>query len=225
MIGAPVNRPRLPRTVPATWAFLLCPWLFACNQVLGIDEPKEEPVAPTRETPGSTGTDAELGEPSKPSGQPPEQMEPPDPLGFSPYAWAAWPMPHPASLAGAANPQNFQQTSEVVIDSVTKLKWQKMADATLRTREEAKRYCDGLRIKGESFRLPSRIELLSLVDFTRSTVYLDEEAFPNERAGKYWTSSAYAKDSRSGWAVNFEFGTTLVGIEAVSKKLSVRCVR
>jgi hypothetical protein len=134
-------------------------------------------------------------------------------------------MPNPASLAGAANLQSFQQTAELVIDSVTKLKWQKVADKTLRTRDEAERYCDGLRIKGESFRLPSRIELLSLVDFTRATVYLDEEAFPDERAGKYWTSSGYAKDTRNGWVVNFEFGTTLVGIEALTKKLLVRCVR
>jgi hypothetical protein len=225
MIGAQVNRPRSPSPLLAAWALLLCSGLFACNQILGIDEPKDEPLVPTMETPGSRGKDAELGEPPAQPGEEPPEETTPESGEVSAYAWAAWPMPHPPSLGEAANPQSFQQTADVVIDSVTKLVWQKMADKTLRTRDEAETYCEKLRLRGDSFRLPSRIELLSLVDFTRGTTYLDEQAFPDARAGKYWTSSRYAKSSGSAWAINFEFGTTLAAVEPATKKHFVRCVK
>jgi hypothetical protein len=202
-------------------AVALCAALPACNAVLGIDPPKEAPLDSEPEPPDGTsnGVEGNDDEPGEPSG-PPIKGEP------SPYAWAEWPMPNPAALSGAGNPQSFgTRAGDVVVDLVTKLEWQKSADEGLHTRKQAETYCENLKVAGGAFHLPSRIELLSLVDFTQSSLYLDADAFPDAASGKYWTSSRFAKDSAKGWLVNFEFGTSMTAVEGEHEEHLVRCVR
>lgn len=209
---------RAPAATRVPWLALSV--LAACNAVLGIDPPRDAPLDDEPEDPKGSPSGVSGGQ-ENPEPQPtPSTSEP------SPYAWAEWPMPNPSTLTGAGNPQSFStQAREVVVDLVTQLEWQKTADEGLHTRKRAEDYCKGLKVAGGRFRLPSRIELLSLIDFTQASVYLDTEAFPEAPSGKYWSSSRFAKDPASGWLVNFEFGTTLSAIEDEHEEHFVRCVR
>jgi hypothetical protein len=204
---------------------LLLSCLGACNAMLGIDAPEQAPLSEVSEKPGHGLRDAGSA-PSAPGAgdgdaQVDEEEDPP-----SPYAWAAWPMPNPVTGSGAGNTQIFETRERgVVIDSTTALSWQQSVRAQPRSRDEAEAYCAELELAGGGFRLPSRIELLSLIDFTQSTTYLDPKAFPDAPHVKYWTSSRYAKSQNEGWVINFGFSTTFASIAEADAKHLVRCVR
>jgi hypothetical protein len=59
---------------------------------------------------------------------------------------------------------------------------------------------------GEGWRLPTRVELLSLVDDTRTEPAIDVSRFPDTKSGAYWTSTLYASGSSYAWVVNFGYG-------------------
>ncbi len=59
---------------------------------------------------------------------------------------------------------------------------------------------------GEGWRLPTRAELLSLVDDTRSDPAIDTTRFPDTQSGAYWTSTPLASGSSCAWIVHFNYG-------------------
>ncbi len=133
----------------------------------------------------------------------------------SAYIYARWPMPNPAS-SGLPNPASYTDNGDgTVTDNVTKLVWQKAV-----TSSQAYAWCDAithcatLTLAGRTWRLPTRIELLSLVDFTRTGPAIDTTAFPGVPGGKYhWTSSPWvvsqiATKPQDTWIVNFSEGLT-----------------
>lgn len=56
------------------------------------------------------------------------------------------------------------------------------------------------------WRVPSAIELESLVDSERKAPAIDTNYFPGTQNGYYWTTSSYAYDDRSSWAISFVGG-------------------
>ncbi len=69
----------------------------------------------------------------------------------------------------------------------------------------------GVGYKGHNdWRLPSKNELESLVDVTKSNPAIDTTAFPNTpiwpSSARYWTSTTYAPDPAAAWSVNFNDG-------------------
>lgn len=197
-------------------------FLLGCNAVLGIDAPKGSDLNPGDDGQAGDGRggDGSLRSDDGDNVTPAISEEPP-----SPYAWANWPMPNPAGLSGAPNAQTFGvRSAGVIFDTLTKLEWQQGTDKA-RSRHDAEEYCTNLRLGGGGFRLPSRIELLSIVDFTQTNPSLDPKGFPDAQSGRYWSSSRHAADADRGWTVNFEFGTGLLLIETADKALFVRCVR
>jgi hypothetical protein len=125
-------------------------------------------------------------------------------------------MPNPAST-GLPNPTDYKDQGDgTVRDNVTGLVWQKAVDATTQklTWDAAKSYCAGLTLAGRTWRLPTRIELLSIVDFTRVGPAIDTQAFPGVPGGAYhWTSSPWvvsqiATKPQYSWIVNFYEGLT-----------------
>jgi hypothetical protein len=56
------------------------------------------------------------------------------------------------------------------------------------------------------WRLPDRMELTSLVDFSRLSPAIDTTYFPNTQNGYHWTSSSYSGDSSFAWYVGFDNG-------------------
>jgi hypothetical protein len=129
------------------------------------------------------------------------------------FIYARWPMPNPAS-SGLPNPASYTDNGDgTVTDNVTKLVWQKAVTSTQAYAWcDAIAYCANLTLAGRTWRLPTRIELLSLVDFTRTSPALDTVAFPNLPGGKYhWTASPWVVSQLStkpqdSWMVNFASG-------------------
>jgi hypothetical protein len=75
------------------------------------------------------------------------------------------------------------------------------------------------------WRLPSRIELLSIVDFTQSEPLIDPVAFPNTPPEPFWSVSPTVDDPSSAWSVHFGFGTVSASATSTGTPLRVRCVR
>ncbi|MBQ4860607.1 DUF1566 domain-containing protein [Pseudoalteromonas sp. MMG013] len=73
------------------------------------------------------------------------------------------------------------------------------------------------------WRLPSKIELQDLVDYSAVQPAIDVSAFPNTKVGNYWTSTLDTDDTNSIWSINFNFGTVAGGIS--SNKQMIRLVR
>lgn len=63
---------------------------------------------------------------------------------------------------------------------------------------------------GDGWRLPTREELLTLVDLTCHDPCIDTDKYPDTKSGYYWTSSecAWNKDE-ARWVVGFYYGSVL----------------
>jgi hypothetical protein len=88
---------------------------------------------------------------------------------------------------------------------------------------DARAYCAGLTTGGK-WRLPSRIELVSLLDLSRSPAAAPE--FKTMQAEVYWTSSEvrpFGAD-RKHWTVSFA-GDTVLGQVPETGSARVRCIR
>jgi hypothetical protein len=144
----------------------------------------------------------------------------------SPYVWANWPMPNPQST-GLPNQQGYATLAAGrVADKVTHLEWQQWSDDKARTWSDAVAYCSGMMLgDGGSWRLPSRIELLSLLDFTTATPAMDAQAFSGAPAEAFWSSSPFIGAQSSAWGVNFGFRDGFMFTDNMSQPHRVRCVR
>lgn len=110
----------------------------------------------------------------------------------------------------------------LVSDALTGLVWQKDASPTGLTRSAAQTYCTSA---GSGFRLPTIKELDSLVDLTvTSGATIDQTAFPNTPAEKFWTSTLWAGGSTYSWYVDFKVSGDS-NSDSVSSEFRVRCVR
>ncbi len=110
------------------------------------------------------------------------------------------------SPAVAAATQRFERIDESVVrDTTTALEWTRdnVSDRRL-TWQEAKDACAKLDLAGGGWRLPTRAELLTLVDDTRYHPAIDPafECKPNY----YWTVTPYAPDGDYAWYVFFYDG-------------------
>lgn len=127
-----------------------------------------------------------------------------------------WPMPNPAG-GGLPNPQAYETSMPgVVVDKVTGLTWKQVAGPARYTQEQAIAYCAGL---GEGWRLPTLIELVSIVDVMQSPS-VDPAAFPGTVPEEHWTATGSAG---SAWYVDLENG--LSNFDAPTRMGSARCVR
>ncbi|WCL49701.1 Lcl domain-containing protein [Leptospira sp. GIMC2001] len=123
-----------------------------------------------------------------------------------------------------------------VTDKATGLIWQKCTkgsnsstDCTGVTTDDrsnlagARNYCSSLSLASKTWRLPSRQELETLVDYglTASPV-IDGSVFPETVANPYWSSTNYLQQSTSAWLVSFSLGDLTASGAALS--YYVRCV-
>jgi hypothetical protein len=143
------------------------------------------------------------------------------------YEWALWPMPNPAGL-GLPNAALYDAADpDVVKDKVTGLTWEKDVDPARYLWDgtggpgSVQAYCAGLAKAGGGWRLPTQIELYSLVDFTRTNPAIDP-AFPGTPSTYFWSATADEGRAGSAWYVDFGFGTSYAGPRNAFR---VRCVR
>lgn len=137
--------------------------------------------------------------------------------------WAGWKMPNPATT-GLPNPASYDISEpDVVTDLVTGLMWQREAGPNDHY-DAAVSYCDGLTLGGYTdWRLPTRIELVSLLDFTRTAPAFDPVFGSHE--GPYLTSSPYPGRTDAVYMIYFGPGYTTIADKAVASPGAVRCVR
>ncbi|MBA5249227.1 MAG: DUF1566 domain-containing protein, partial [Gammaproteobacteria bacterium] len=57
------------------------------------------------------------------------------------------------------------------------------------------------------WRLPTRDELRSIVDYGRHNQSIDIGYFPNTPANDFWSSSPFSSNSSSAWFINFGYGS------------------
>ena len=140
-------------------------------------------------------------------------------------AWAAWKLPVVSPPTA-----NYAVTTDTALDRTTFLMWERNVSPTKRLWQDAKDYCDTLTLGGETdWRLPTRIELWSLLDFGTHAPAINGVAFPATPVDYFWSSSLDAQNSMmnptyKAWVVSFDDGTAGPAATATNS-LPVRCVR
>jgi formylglycine-generating enzyme required for sulfatase activity len=123
------------------------------------------------------------------------------------------------------NPPSYADNGNgTVTDNVTGLMWQQEDDDIFRDWSSAVTYCENLPFGGHSdWYLPSRRELISIVDYGTYLPAIDEGFFPNTNSSLYWSSTTYASSTSNAHSVSF--GTGSVNFRGKSNYAYVRCVR
>ena len=152
------------------------------------------------------------------------------------HKWACFHMPNPAG-SGLPNEASYEDLGNgIVRDLVTCLEWEKApatASADTANWDGALGYCSKL-VLGENsdFRVPTRVELASIVDFSKSPA-INSSAFPNAKGGYHRTSSDWILDIKQigagsgkdfAWIYNMSVGLTSNAYSRASAA-EVRCVR
>jgi Cys-rich repeat protein len=170
------------------------------------------------------------------------------------YDWALWPVPDSPFIAHtdgstrqySSCPNNGQYPGQdcnyviqpqtwtfpnpadgTVIDDVTGLQWQLDAapPSGCCNWTEARALCDNLVLGGFSdWRLPSRVELSSILDFNRASApYVNTAIFPAASASQwFYTSTREQNNATSYWLVNFTNGDDF---PHYGNDYGARCVR
>lgn len=143
-------------------------------------------------------------------------------LPCPPPEYATWPMPNPQSLP-LPNPGGFSVTADTATDRVTGLQWQREHTEKLDW-QTAVDTCQNLSLQGyDDWRLPSRIEIVSMVDYTRQPT-ADGLAFEKTALDYFWSSSSVSYDASLAYSVYFGAGLTAYGMKG-GASAHVRCVR
>ena len=187
---------------------VLIPFAGGCNSILGIKGHVLDPDAG-----GDTGSGGTAGGPACGVDGAVNDAE------AAAGTTCGFIMPNPAG-AGLPNPVSYTRNlaARTVTDNVTGLTWEAEVDPTTYPQAAAIMHCQNK--AGGGWRLPSRIELVSLVDFTiakpgptiSTAAFADDPVWTSTAASedyrKFWTSSHGAFDAGTGWQINFADGST-----------------
>lgn len=133
---------------------------------------------------------------------------------------------YPVWGTGPSTPAGLKDGGDgSVSDALTGLQWQQASAPTPMTWKDALGYCrDTLVLAGQSdWRLPTRAELDSLVDFGRSKPSIAPALFPNTALDRHWTAVPGYGAPQEAWGVDFSIG--FQGVELTHNLRAVRCVR
>ncbi|MBF0352997.1 MAG: DUF1566 domain-containing protein [SAR324 cluster bacterium] len=119
---------------------------------------------------------------------------------------------------------SYTNNGSTITDNITGLVWQKEDDNNIYPWGGAVTYCDNLTLGSQSdWRLPTRRELMSIVDYGVFNPGINSTYFPNTNSSSYWSSSSNANNSSEAWRVYFDFGNVSSTLKFFS--YNVRCVR
>lgn len=209
--------------------------LVACNALIGLsDFDKVECSGPNGlecpDGPREGGVVVKDGGPDVIDATPDAPVTP----GTPPVAWARWPMP---SWEGGREPvPDFKTTASAteLLEDRTGLVWS-TEDLATTSYDDAKARCAAL--PNGPWRLPKRIELVTLIDPTRvgtNDVLTFKQSFPKARQAAYWTSSEVRplQSPMQYWVVDFTPATKNASTKLVravpidsTESVYVRCVR
>ncbi len=151
------------------------------------------------------------------------------------HKWACWPMPNPVA-SGLPNPASYTDLGNgAVLDNVTCLAWEKAPDTTQGYWQDNSDHCASLASSSfagyTDWRLPTRVEMASIVDFARTGDAIDTTAFPKEPSGYYRTGSDWYEtitgqnSSGFSWIYGMSSGFTSNAYAKTTSEAYVRCVR
>lgn len=130
------------------------------------------------------------------------------------------PCPHATedgNITGAIPSYSPGSGGSTLIDSLTGLEWEQDASQQGTLWSGASAHCAGL---GNDWRMPTLLELISIVDYGRAPVMPAEFS---QGFGFFWTSSVHPTGNH--WGVNFAEGVVGGWGDNVPGTLNVRCVR
>jgi uncharacterized protein DUF1566 len=129
-------------------------------------------------------------------------------------------MPNPPT-AGLPNPASYAANADgTITEKVSGLTWEATVDGTSYTQDDAAAHCAA---KGGDWRLPTRLELTSLVDYTIASPGPTINAiFANTPPVVYWTQTLYHNNNGDAWSVGFDVGYSDYGVR--NNPDLVRCV-
>jgi hypothetical protein len=212
------------RTGLAVAIAVALPAVVACNSLIGLTDFEKG------QCPGARCVD-EGGLPDQfveggPEGGPDAT---PDARGADPVSWAQWPMPNYGPNDGGlplASPALVLNANGTVSDPTTKLVWRSTLAAGDPTAADVEALCEGL--PNGPWRAPKRIELVTLIDYSQKTPFIDRTKFTDMKNFKVWTTSevrpfVVGKPDQAYWVVNFETGA----VEPLAGDLAAKalCVR
>ncbi|MBX3182986.1 MAG: DUF1566 domain-containing protein [Polyangiaceae bacterium] len=132
--------------------------------------------------------------------------------------YARGPLP---GTPGHPHSYTVNEADKTVLDNVTGLLWQREPATNELDWTQAVSYCDRLTWGGrKDWRLPTRMELLSLVDYGRVNPAIDSDAFPSTPSAGFWSASGRTDGNK--WFVAFSGG--FVGASSSGETRRVRCV-
>ncbi len=134
----------------------------------------------------------------------------------------------------AETPTGLQVLGETVFDPLTGLSWQRTLSPTTFTAasagnpqpevKKARAYCTELRLEGYSdWRLPTRLELFSIVDHHRVKSAIDPALFPDTPPKPFWTGTRQPFPNQQ-YAIDFGDGNITYDGD-IGSPVYVRCVR
>lgn len=158
------------------------------------------------------------------------------------HTWADWPVPNSQEASDHRPSYSVAAQGATVMDLVTQLVWQRdlpvvyegcsgsygPGDATGSgcSWAEATSYCARLALDNEgiagSWRVPTKIELESLIDETRFDPAIDP-TFRMARPDAFWTAASSVGREQSAWYVIFNYGYSAE--KGTESPYRVRCVR
>lgn len=179
--------------------------LVACNGILGIDDYMRVECTGLRCSDGEAPIDgsADVADATRRDGG----------EGADPVSWARWPMPNYVLEAGS--PPNSPDAAVIgseVVDRITQLTWR----AALENNGAPSNITDAIKrcrdIDGAGgWRVPKRIELVTLLDYGHTSPLIDKNAFVGFPSVRVWTSSEVREVRPLGppqryWVVDFRTG-------------------
>ena len=129
--------------------------------------------------------------------------------------------------AGYCYPQSFTLKTvsgqNIVVDNNTGLEWQQVISEDIFNWDDAVSHCESLEYAGYTdWRLPTALELLTIVDNSKYGPAIDSAYFPNRPNAEFWTSTLHVNIERA-WKFSFNDGFTENNTKADS--FGVQCVR
>ena len=211
------------RLVVAGAIALSAPAALACNSIIGLTDFEKTQCAGAR----CTDDGGPLPDQFVEGGADVVTDAPVEAKGADPVSWAKWPMPSYGD-AGPLPLPSLTVTPGIVTDNVTKLVWRStIIDGDFKA-SEAEPQCETL--PNGPWRAPKRIELVTLLDYSHPTPFIDGTAFPDIANYRVWTTSEVrpfvaGNPAQPYWVVNFDTGAVEPLSGASNSKAKVLCVR
>ena len=222
MARSELSRSRRRRVAVGLTVALALPFGVACNSLIGLSDFEKGQCAGAR-CPDEGGFIDQFVDGSVPDSP---QDSAPDVKGTDPVSWAKWPMPNYVEGGVGGGGQPFQSVpleagAGIVTDPTTKLVWHSTLAPGDFSATDAQGACE--KLPNGPWRAPKRIELVTLLDYSRATPFVDRTVFTDLKNYKVWSTSAVrpfvaGKPDQAYWVVNFESGA----VEPLAGDLSAK---